>query len=299
MKRRALFGKLATFAASAAAVFLTAGCGQEMRVFNPAGPVGKSELQLIWLQITLTAVVIIPVILLMAWIVIRYRDKPGNKSPYKPEWAENRWLELTWWGIPIVIVAILGTVTAQKTFALAKSPSPSSKPLKIEVTSMDWKWLFQYPGQKIATVNYVEIPVNRPVEFLLTADGPMNSFWVPRLGGQEYTMPGMVMGLWLQANQTGDFYGHGGNFTGKGFAQMQFRVVATSSGKFNQWVAEVANNAPDLTQAGYNKLAQPGTATELEFSSYPPGIFNKIVMSEGGKYMKHDSEMFNAMSKVN
>lgn len=299
MKRTLPFGKLATLAAGISTVFVTAGCGQEVRVFNPAGPVGKSELQLIWLQIILTAVVIIPVILLMVWIVARYRDKPGNKTPYKPEWGHNRWLEMTWWGIPIVIVAILGTVTAQKTYALAKSPSPTTTPLKIEVTSMDWKWLFQYPDQKIATVNYVEIPTNRPVEFLLTANGPMNAFWVPRLGGQEYTMPGMVMGLWLQADKTGNFYGHGGNFTGKGFAQMQFRVIAKSQGDFNQWVAYVANNAPDLTQAGYDKLVQPGTAQELSFSSYPPGIFKKVVMQDGGKYMKHDSEMFNSMKNLN
>ena len=187
----------------------------------------------------------------------------------------------------------------RETYALAKSPTPDTQPLKIEVTSMDWKWLFQYPDQKIATVNYVEIPTNRPVEFLLTADGPMNSFWVPELGGQEYTMPGMVMGLWLQADKPGDYYGHGANFTGAGFAGMQFRVIAKSQGDFNSWVADVANNAPDLTQAGYDKLAKPGSAGELSFSSYPVGIFKKVVMDEGGKYMKHNTDMFNALNNLN
>lgn len=292
MKSNSPFWKLAsTLFMGVGTVALTAGCGQDIRVFNPAGPVGRSELQLIWLQMTLTAIVIIPVIVLMAWIVIRYRDKPGNTAPYRPDWAESKTLEVIWWGIPIVIVATLGTVTVHKTYALAQSPNKSVQPLKIEVTSLDWKWLFQYPGQKIATVNYVEVPTGRPIEFLLTANAPINAFWVPNLGGMEYTMPGMVTSLWLEADKTGDFYGHGGNFTGPGFTGMQFRVIAKSQNEFNVWVEQVANSAPDMTQADYDKLVKPSTVPELSFSSYPPGIFKNTVMNEGGKYIPHNYEM--------
>lgn len=296
MHRRSSHWKMAATGLMAlGTVVLTAGCGQDIRVFNPAGPVGRSELQLIWLQMTLTAVVIVPVIALMAWIVIRYRKKPGNQAPYQPDWAESKTLEIIWWGIPIVIVAVLGTVSVHKTYALAQSPNKNVQPLKIEVTSLDWKWLFQYPDQKIATVNYVEIPTNRPVEFLLTANAPMNAFWVPNLGGMEYTMPGMVMGLWLQADKTGNFYGHGGNFTGPGFASMQFRVVAATPSQFNDWVNQVANDAPDMTQADYNKLVKPSTVGEISFSSYPPGIFKNTVLNDGGKYMPHDLKMLNSV----
>jgi cytochrome aa3-600 menaquinol oxidase subunit 2 len=284
-----------TLAAGAGISLLTSGCGEEIRVFQPAGPVARSELELIWLQMGLTAVVILPVILLLAWIVIRYRNKPGNPAPYQPEFAESRTLEIIWWAIPIVIVGILGTVTWHKTYALAQSPSPSKEPLKIEVMSLNWKWLFFYPDQKIATVNYAEIPTDRPVEFLLTANAPMNAFWVPNLGGMQYTMPGMVTALWLQADKAGEYYGHGGNFTGPGFAQMQFRVVAKPQSDFEAWVRQVANSAPDMTQADYDKLTQPGHLGELSFSSYPEGIFEKTVMDEGGMYMEHDRAMLGNM----
>lgn len=284
-----------TLAAGAGISLLTSGCGEEIRVFQPAGPVARSELELIWLQMGLTAVVIIPVILLLAWIVIRYRNKPGNRAPYQPEFAESRTLEIVWWAIPIVIVGILGTVTWHKTYALAQSPNPSKEPLKIEVMSLNWKWLFFYPDQKIATVNYAEIPTDRPVEFLLTANAPMNAFWVPNLGGMEYTMPGMVTSLWLQADKAGEYYGHGGNFTGPGFAQMQFRVVAKPQSDFDAWVRQVANSAPDMTKADYDKLTQPSLLGELSFSSYPEGIFEQTVMDEGGMYMDHDRAMLGNM----
>lgn len=310
MKRMKPHAKLAaTLLMGLSTLVLTSGCGQQLLVFNPKGPVGKSELQLIWLQIALTAVVIIPVLILLAVIVIRYRDRPDNKAVYRPEWSDNRVLEIIWWVIPIIIVGILGTVTAKKTFALTQPPKEATstqqssgqttqvapKPLTIQVTSLDWKWLFQYPDQQIATVNYCVIPTNRPVQFMLTANGPMNAFWVPQLGGMEYTMPGMVMRLWLQADNTGDYYGHGGNFTGQGFAQMKFDVQAKTDAGFNKWVLQTQNNSPQLSQAEYDKLATPGTLTEMSFSSFPPHAFEDVVMREGGQYMNHDQVMMNAM----
>ncbi|MCL6516995.1 cytochrome c oxidase subunit II [Alicyclobacillus sp.] len=295
MHRSSRWKSITALMAGVGAALLTAGCGEEIRVFQPAGPVARSELQLIWLQMGLTAVVIIPVILLLAWIVIRYRNKPGNRAVYQPDFAESRTLEFIWWAIPIVIVGILGGVTLHKTYALAQSPQPDKTPLKIEVMSLNWKWLFFYPDQKIATVNYAEIPTDRPVQFVLTANGPMNAFWVPNLGGMQYTMPGMATSLWLQADQAGEYYGHGGNFTGPGFTQMQFRVVAKPESDFEAWVRQVANGAPDMSRGEYDKLVQPGTLGELSFSSYPDGIFEQTVMDEGGKYMEHDRKMLENM----
>ncbi|GGI99103.1 quinol oxidase subunit 2 [Alicyclobacillus cellulosilyticus] len=268
-----------------AALVLVTGCGPEYQVLHPAGPVGRTELRLIILSAILIGIVVIPVLVLLFYIVWRYRDKPDNHAPYKPEWSESKWLEVVWWGVPIVIIGILGFYTGQTTFALTKPPESDVKPLTIDVTSLDWKWLFEYPDQGIATVNYCEIPTGVPVQFVLTSDAPMNSFWVPQLGGQEYTMPGMAMRLWLQADRPGTYYGHGANFTGKGFAHMQFHVIATSQNKFDQWVARVKQTAPPLTKAGYQRLKQPSVMGRAAYSSFPKGLFNATIWAEGGRYM--------------
>jgi cytochrome o ubiquinol oxidase subunit 2/cytochrome aa3-600 menaquinol oxidase subunit 2 len=219
------------------------------------------------------------------YIVVRFRDKPENAAPYKPDWADSKALEIVWWGIPIVIVGVLGVYTGKSTFHLTQPPETGVTPITIQVTSLDWKWLFQYPGQKIATVNYVEIPTGVPVQFELTADAPMNSFWVPQLGGQEYTMPGMAMRLWLQADQTGTYYGTGANFTGQGFAHMSFHVIAKPQSEFDSWVNEVKSGSPALTMAGYEELKKPGVIGALSYSSFPDGLFNSTIWTDGGRYM--------------
>ncbi|GGJ07051.1 quinol oxidase subunit 2 [Alicyclobacillus cellulosilyticus] len=268
-----------------AAALLLSGCSPQYMVLNPVGPVGKKELDLILLSTVLIMMVILPVLALLFYIVWRYRDKPGNKAPYQPRWSENKVLEVIWWGIPIVVVAILGTATVKTTYALVKPPETNVKPLTVEVVSLDWKWLFLYPDQGVATVNYCEIPTGVPVQFELTSDAPMNSFWVPQLGGQEYTMPGMAMRLWLQADKPGTYYGHGANFTGEGFAHDEFRVVAVDETKFNDWVTHVKQTAPALTKAGYAQLKRPSIMGTASYKSFPPGLFNDTVWADGGQYM--------------
>ncbi len=243
---------------------------------------------MIW-TFVLTAVIVIPVIGLLWYIVRRFRDVPGNDAPYKPDWSESTSLEVVWWAIPIVIVGILSVVTAKDTFALTRPPEKlSTKPVTIQVTSLNWKWLFQYPGQKVATVNYCYIPTNQAVQFVLTSDAPMNSFWVPRLGGQEYTMPGMAMRLWLQADKPDVYFGSGANFTGHGFAHMRFHVVAVPRAQFDNWVKQVKSSSPPLTELGLTELRKPGLTGQLTYSSYPPNSFTKMIMKDGGMYMAHD-----------
>lgn len=270
---------------------LLSGCGDQIIVYHPAGPVARQELHLINLSIVLVLVIFIPVMIMMWLIVRKYRDKPGNTAPYEPEWSESARLEVVWWGVPIVIVAILGIVTVRTTYALTRPPeSVTATPLTIQVTSLNWKWLFQYPGENIATVNYCEIPTNRPVQFVLTAKAPMNSFWVPQLGGQEYAMPGMAMRLWLQADKPGTYFGTGANFSGVGFAHMTFHVKATSQQGFANWVKQVKATAPPLTMVGYHSLVQQQTVmSQAEYSSYPLGTFYDTVMEDGGMYYgRHD-----------
>ena len=271
---------------------LLAGCdNSKYIVLNPKGPVAQQELHLIIISVILCAIVIIPVLGIFVYITIRFRDKPGNKAPYKPEWDDSKVLEIIWWGIPIVIIAILGVYTAKTTLNLTKPPVTNVKPITVQVTSMDWKWMFTYPGKQIATVNYAEIPAGVPVQFILTSDAPMNSFWIPQLGGQEYTMPGMSMGLWLQADKVGEYFGSGANFTGKGFAHMQFRVKSVSQTDFDKWAAGLKKTAPVLTNAGYKKLSKPSTEKELSFSSYPKGLFDDIINKNGGNYYHHMNHM--------
>jgi cytochrome aa3-600 menaquinol oxidase subunit II len=264
-------------------LFLLTGCSDRYVLLNPAGPVAQTEHRLILLSAILVAIVVIPVIALLVFIVIRYREHPGNQAPYQPNWTDSKILEVIWWGIPILIVAILGFATVRDTFALTRPPS-EQKPITVQVVSLDWKWLFLYPDSNIATVNYCEIPTGVPVQFVLTADAPMNSFWVPQLGGQEYTMPGMEMRLWLQADREGVFEGRGANFTGKGFAHMNFQVVAKSQSEFESWVKKVKGSAPSLTQEKYNQLAKPSVVNKQSYSSFPPALYQNTVNKNGGIY---------------
>ena len=150
---------------------LLSGCDRsKFLVLNPKGPVAQQELQLIIISVILCAIIIIPVLGIFIYIVVRYRDKPGNKAPYHPEWADSKVLEIIWWGIPIVIIAILGVFTAKTTINLTKPPVQNVKPIVVQVTSLDWKWMFTYPDKKVATVNYAEIPAGVPVQFILTSN---------------------------------------------------------------------------------------------------------------------------------
>lgn len=268
--------------------FLLSGCQNQLLVLNPAGPVARVEHHLIVTSMLLVLLVVIPVIVLMFFIVVRFRDKPGRKAPFEPEWSESRTLEIAWWSIPVVIIGILGVLTVRDTYRLVRPASSVTGPvLTIQVTSLNWKWLFQYPDQNIATINYCKIPVNRPVAFVLTSNAPMNSFWVPQLGGQEYTMPGMAMRLWLQADKPGTYFGSGANYSGKEYAKMKFRVVAERQGDFATWVKHVKASAPALTFVDYKNLTHPGVQSEAEFSSFPKGSFESTVRREGGMYMEH------------
>ncbi|MBO7743331.1 ubiquinol oxidase subunit II [Paenibacillus sp. MWE-103] len=292
MKKRSKLRGLMLLITGLLTTVLLSGCDGKFVVFDPQGPVAETQYRLIILSAILCAIVVIPVLAITVFIVLRYRDKPGNKAPYKPHWDDSKVLEILWWGIPVIIIGILGAYTARDTYALAKKPPVTDvKPVKIQVTSLDWKWLFQYPDQNIATVNYVHIPAGVQVDFELTSDAPMNSFWIPQLGGQEYTMPGMAMSLWLQADRPGEYYGTGANFSGKDFAHMRFNVIAESQEDFNKWVQSVKGSGNELTKEGYEALAKPSQSGEQTFSSYPADLFDSVVIKNGGHHMDMDMDM--------
>ncbi|MFC5470308.1 ubiquinol oxidase subunit II [Cohnella suwonensis] len=275
--------------AAATGIAMTAvltGCdGDGVVVLNPKGEIGQHQLDLILISSLLCLVVLIPVLVLTFYIVWKYRHdrKSAKAAKYDPEWEHSTKLETIWWGIPIVIIAILAAVTINYSYKLepSKPLEHEAKPIVIQVTSLDWKWLFQYPEQGIATVNYLQFPEDVPVEFRLTSDAPMNSFWIPQLGGQIYTMSGMEMKLHLIADEPGDYMGMGANFSGKDFGKMNFTAKASSRQEFDDWVASVKASSPALTDEGYNELSKPGVSEVTTYSSIPEGLFERIVHKYG------------------
>ncbi|WP_052703133.1 ubiquinol oxidase subunit II [Paenibacillus beijingensis] len=284
-KARKRLRNIAAIAMGVIAMAALTGCDANLLVFDSKGPVAAEIESLIWISILLCAVIVIPVIGLFAFIVWRYRDKPGNKAPYKPDWSHSTTLETIWWGIPIVIIILLGFFTVRTTYALVEPPKDTkAEPITIQVTSLDWKWLFQYPDLGIATVNYLHIPEDVPIQFVMTSDAAMNSFWVPQLAGQMYTMPGMAMRMWVQADEPGVFSGKGANFSGEYFERMQFNVVSQTESEFNNWVAESKKSTQTLDQAAYAKLSEKNTMGEQTFGSMDQNLFAQIVLKNGGHH---------------
>ncbi len=258
------------FAALSVSVLLLSGCGSQIAVLHPEGPVAQQEYNLIVWSFVLMALVGLVVFGLFAYMIIKYRSRPGIEKYYDPNLEGNKKLEVIWTVIPILIVIALAVPTVQTTYALKKPPVSAHDPIEVDVTSANWKWIFQYPAQHIETVNYLVIPAGVPVKFMLTSVGPMNTFWIPELGGMEFTMPGANLGLWLEANKPGVYLGRGANFSGKGFAHMQFNVYSKSQSQFNQWVSKVKRQDPSLslTEAHY-LVNHQGLSPVLTFSSYP------------------------------
>lgn len=189
-------------------------------------------------------------------------------------------LTMAWWIAPTVLIIIFSVVTWETAHALDpyRPLSSSHKPITIQVVALDWKWLFIYPNEKIATVNIVEFPVNTPVNFQLTADAPMNSFWIPSLGGQIYAMAGMVTQLHLSASTIGEFPGRAAEINGKGFSDMNFIAKSVDQRDFNTWVHTVQTTGKPLSLSSYNLLAKPATFTKAAYYTYADShLFSEIV----------------------
>lgn len=274
--------KFAGAAAIAAGVLLLAAWhihNTTVAVLQPRGTIGQQEKRLIITAVLLSLVVIIPVYIMLIGFAWKYRE--GNKKArYQPEFDHSRLLESIWWGVPLALIAILGVIAWRSAHQLDpfKSISSTVPPMTIQVVALEWKWLFIYPDQNAASVNYVQIPVNTPVRFDITSDAPMNSFWVPQLGGQIYAMSGMTTTLNLEAAQAGTYEGVSANISGAGFAGMRFRVKASSETEFSQWFRSLKSNHNNLDQHSYNQLAAPSQNNPAQyFGSVQSGLFNSVV----------------------
>ncbi|MBD1379754.1 cytochrome aa3 quinol oxidase subunit II [Bacillus sp. IB182487] len=249
-------------------VFILGGCS-ELVVLDPKGPVAAQQRDLILLSIWAMLFIIIVVFVLFTIVVVKYRERKENKDYEPPEMEGSTKLEIIWTVIPILIVIGLSIPTVQTIYSLEEAPKSSNdkEPLVIHATSVNWKWVFSYPEEGIETVNYLHIPEDRAVLFRLTSADSMAAFWVPQLGGQKYNMAGMETKLYLQADEPGTYQGRNANFTGEGFSNHRFDVIAQTEGEFEDWVEETQGSAPKLTEEQYEKLMLPGEAKEMEFSS--------------------------------
>jgi cytochrome aa3-600 menaquinol oxidase subunit II len=249
------------------AVLMLSGCS-DMVVLDPKGPVGEQQKDLIMYSIWFMTFILIVVYGLFAFIVYKYRDRKAHKG-YDPNNEGSHLLETIWWIIPIIITIAIAVPTVKTIYSLEGPPegSKDKEPLVIHATSVDWKWIFSYPEQDIETVNYVNIPEDRPVLFRLTSADSMASFWIPALGGQKYAMAGMQNKLYLQADEQGTFEGRNSNFTGEGFTNQTFEVKAMSEDSFEKWASETSKEAPKLTKEQYDKLMLPGHVKEMTFTN--------------------------------
>jgi cytochrome o ubiquinol oxidase subunit 2 len=234
----------------------------------------------------------LPVFALLIFFATRYRA--GNKkATYMPEWGENRILEGLWWGIPIIIIAILAAVIIQTSHGLDPYKQlGGAKPLEVQVVALRWKWLFIYPEQKVATLNHLQIPLNRPVRFSLTADAPMSGFWIPALGSQVYAMNGMESQLNLKATEPGNYTGYTTNINGEGYAKMTFDTKVVSDGDFTDWVSAAKGSVEGLDHKQYDLLAKPESITDKRtYRLANAKLFDAIVEKYGhaGQHGGHES----------
>jgi cytochrome o ubiquinol oxidase subunit II len=289
MIRRLLLPGATLLAAGIAAVVYLHLHSADIPVLNPQGPVALGERSVMFVTLLLCSIVIVPVFVLLFYFAWKYRaDHPKTHEHHRPDWDHTSTVaELIWWCVPAVIVAILSVVAWQSSHALDpyKPLVSNQPPLVVEVVALDWKWLFIYPSLGIATVNMVEFPLNRPVRFELTADAPMNSFWIPSLGGQIMVMPGMQTELNLMASNVGTFNGSSANISGKGFAGMSFSVKSVSNNDFQNWVQSVRQSSNPLTKDTYATLALPTEyAGVSEYSSVDDSLYTGVIM----KFMTPD-----------
>lgn len=254
---------------------LLSGC--KLVLLQPRGLIASQEKHILIISAALMLLIVLPVIFLTLFFSWRYKES-NKKARYQPEWAHSTLLEVICWSVPCAIIIILGAITWTSSHQLdpyKPLASNNNQPIIIQAIALQWKWLFIYPEQNIATINYLQFPANVPIKFIITADGPMNSFQIPQLGGQIYAMAGMQTKLHLIADSIGDYEGMSANFSGNGFSNMKFIAHATSQPEFELWVKSVKQSSGTLSIAEYNKLIQPSEDNAIQyFSLINKNIFN-------------------------
>ena len=258
-------------------------------VLGPHGPIGQAELQILFNATAIMLAVIIPVILLTMGFAWWFRA--GNKrARYLPDWEYSGRIEMIVWSIPALVIVFLGGIAWIGSHDL-DPPRPiasATAPLEVEVVSLDWKWLFIYPDQGIASVNRLVVPVGTPIHFRLTSASVMNSFFVPQLGSQIYTMAGMTTQLNLLADRAGTYKGLSAQFSGDGFSDMRFDLVASPSDEFQAWVKSTKAQGGTLDAGAYAALVQPSEAVQpATYADVTPGLFDTVSAGHAAGDLPH------------
>jgi cytochrome o ubiquinol oxidase subunit 2 len=255
---------------------------------SPSGDIAVQQRDLIVVSTVLMLLIIIPVMCLTIYFAWHYRRSNIN-AKYDPEWHHSTRLEVVIWSAPLAIIIALGAVTWISTHKLdpyrpldridaARPVAAETKPLTIEVVALDWKWLFLYPEQGIATVNEIAAPIDRPIEFKITASSVMNSFYIPALAGQIYAMPGMQTKLHAVMNKEGVYEGFSANYSGDGFSGMRFSFHGMNNDAFGQWVARAKQMGSALNRDAYLKLEAPSSRNPVTYyASVENGLFDSIL----------------------
>jgi cytochrome o ubiquinol oxidase subunit 2 len=251
-------------------------------VLDPKGPIAAADRQILLNSLGIMLAIVIPVILATLGVAFWFRAS-NERARYRPNFTYSGRLELLVWSIPAMTVFLVGGVAWVGAHDVSpRRPIVSTvKPLRVQVASLDWKWLFIYPDQGVASVNRLVIPVGTPISLELTSSGVMNSFFVPQFGSQIYTMAGMITRLHLQADQPGTYRGFSAQFSGDGFSDMHFDADAVTDDKFAQWIGTARSAGPALDAKTYADLAKPSAAvTPFTYRAVAPGLFNSIMVAE-------------------
>lgn len=273
-----------------AGTVLLSGC--DSALLNPKGQIGLEQRSLILTAFGLMLIVVIPAILMAVGFAWKYRAN-NKDAKYTPNWSHSNKVEAVVWTVPILIIIFLAVLTWKTTHALEPSKALADngeKPVIIEVVSMDWKWFFIYPEQGIATINEIAFPANTTVQFKVTSNSVMNSFFIPQLGSQIYAMAGMQTNLHLIANEAGTYDGISASYSGPGFSGMKFKAIATPDrAGFDQWVAKVKQSSGTINDmAAYEIVAASSEFHKVEyFSSVKPDLFKDVT----NKFMGHGHSM--------
>ena len=265
-------------AGGAIALTQLTGCS-DLGILNPAGPIAAANRMIMLNALAIMLAIVIPTIigtLAFAW----WFRASNTKARYQPEFTYSGRIELIVWSIPVLVILFLGGVIWVGSHDLdpRRPITSSTPPLDVQVVSLDWKWLFVYPDQGVASVNELVVPAGTPIRFTLTSSSVMNVFFVPQLGSMIYTMNRMETELHLQADQPGTYRGQSSHYSGDGFSDMNFTVRAVTAGEFDGWLASVRGNGPDLDAGGYGELArQSQNVKPYTYRSVQPGLFEDIV----------------------
>ncbi|HEX8382298.1 MAG TPA: ubiquinol oxidase subunit II [Sphingomonas sp.] len=265
-----------------APVAALAGCG-EMGLLDPAGPVAAGERAMFFNAVVIMLAIIVPIIVLTLYFAWRYSAK-RPRGQYTPDWSYSGRLELLVWSIPALVIIFLGGIAWIGSHELEPSRPLRSpvRALPVQVISLDWKWLFIYPEQGLASVNRLVIPAGTPISFRITSGTVMNSFMVPRLGSQMYAMAGMDGKLNLQADKPGRYRGLSAHYSGEGFSEMAFFADAVTPAEFAAWVARTRRAGPVLDAPGYLKIErQAATSKPYTYRAVAPGLYEAALKQSG------------------